>query len=131
MLLSTRDFLFRNPSPLLRGLLRDCTSFSTFQAQGQATSFSYNVILVAGNVVLQGVAVEGSTTPFPWLIFQRRELLFLWEVSEGDFKADCTSLASGQALPISYSVVHLLDCIISECICSGGLYHYFGGCDLQ
>ena len=74
-----------------------------------------------------GVAVEGFTTPLLELIFQRRELLFLWEVNEEDSRADCTSLASGQAFPISYSAFPLLDCVISEYICSGGLHHYFGG----
>ena len=75
--------------------------------------------------------MEVSTTPLLELIFQRRELLFLWEVSEEDSGADFTSLASGQTLPISYSAVHLLDCVIFECICSGGFHHYFGGRDLQ
>ena len=72
--------------------------------------------------MLQGVAVEGSTTPLLELIFQRRELLFIWEVSEEDSGADFTYLASGQAFPITYSAIPLLDCVISESICSGGLH---------
>ena len=73
--------------------------------------------------MLQGVAVEGSTKPLLDLTFQRRELIFLWEVSEEDLGADCTSLALGQAFPISYNAVPLLDYVISESICSGGLYY--------
>ena len=71
--------------------------------------------------------MEGSITPLPELIFQRRELIFLWEVSEEDFRDDFHILAPVQASPIYYITILLLDCVISKCICSGGLHHYFGG----
>ena len=87
------------------------------------------LFLLKYNVVLLGVAVEGSTT-FPWLIFQRRELLFPREVSEGGLKAYLNILAPSQASPIIDSTVPSLDCVISVSTYSGGLHHHLGGRDL-
>ena len=131
MLLSTRDSYLGFPLLLERPLEGLIFIFSTYWLKAKATSSVTTLFLLKYNVVLQGVVVQASTTPFLVSYFRGGSFYSSRRLVRRFFKADFHILASGQASPIISSAVQLLDCVILECICSERLHRHFGGQDFQ
>ena len=124
---STRDSCLGFPLILERPLEGFHFIFSTSWLKAKATYSVTALFFLNYNVVLLGVTVEGSTTPFLGSSFRGGRFYSSGSLVRNFFRAYFHILASGQASPIVNSAVPSPDCIISVCICSGGLHNYFGG----
>ena len=131
VLLSTRHSCLGINAPFKRGLLKDSVlHFSTFRLKAKPPPSATMYFLFRAGLCCRCCS-GGFTTPLSELIFQRKKLSFLWEISEEDYGAYCRSWHLANTFSISYSVVPLIDYIISVTICNEGLQWLIGGWDLQ